>query len=420
MKSEIIKKNLSNGLRFIHIKNKDKHVIINVFVKVGSQDETPENNGISHFLEHMIWQGSKNYTAEKLRSDLKDMDANFNASTSFKRTNHFISGPRRHYEKMLKILLDSIQNPVFDKEEIERERKVILDEYKRTTDDSLAILQKSVFKTLFKDHSLSQLPIGTEENIKNITREDLIEYYNKHYVANNMIISISGDLEEPEKLIEKYFTLKSGEIITKEEKITTKLESKTFIKLKESISATRINISFLTPEYTHKDTTIIEIIDYLLDYGKDINLTTSIRQKLGLTYSIYASNLPLKEGGIFSITTTTNPEQVELLVESILAEFNKFETIKQKELNRAKQKLLQTHRKINLMPFFLQEKTAQQELYGYTDTEEKKPQIIKEATAKDLKRIVDEYFRNCLITIVEPREEVVKEEEVCKNLLKSN
>ncbi len=409
MRSEIIKKNLSNGLRFIHLKNKAKHIIINVFVKVGSQDETPENNGISHFLEHMIWQGSKNYTAEGLRKELQEIDANFNASTSFKRTNHFISGPRRHYEKMLKILLDSIQNPVFDKEEIERERKVILDEYKRTTDDSRLILQKSVFKTLFKDHSLSQLPIGTEENIKNITREDLIEYYNKHYVANNMIISISGDLEEPEKLIEKYLTLKPGEIIIKEEKTDFKLKTKEFIKLKESISATRINISFLTPEYTHKDTAIIEIIDYLLDYGKDINLTTSIRQKLGLTYSISASNFPLKEVGVFSITTTTSTEQVELLVDSILSEFKKFETIKQKELNRAKQKLLQTHRKINLMPFFLQEKTAQQELYGYTDTEEQKPQIIKEATAEDIKRIINDYFSNYIVTIVEPREEVRKE-----------
>ena len=409
MKSEIIKKTLSNGLRFIHVKNKAKHIIINVYVKVGSQDETPENNGISHFLEHMIWQGSKNYTAEKLRADLKDMGANFNASTSFKRTNHYVAGPRRHYEKMLKILLDSIQNPSFDSTEIERERKVILDEYKRTTDDSRLILQKSVFKTLFKDHSLSQLPIGTEENIKNITREDLIKYYNKHYVANNMIISISGDLEEPEKLIEKYLTLKPGEIIIKEEKTDFKLKTKEFIKLKESISATRINISFLTPEYAHKDTAIIEIIDYLLDYGKDINLTTSIRQKLGLTYSISASNFPLKEVGVFSITTTTSTEQVELLIDSILSEFKKFESIKQKELKRAKQKLLQTYRKIKLMPFFLQEEIAQSELLGYNDAEDNKPQIIKEATAEDIKRIINDYFSNYIVTIVEPREAVRKE-----------
>lgn len=409
MKSEIIKKTLSNGLRFIHVKNKAKHIIINVYVKVGSQDETPENNGISHFLEHMIWQGSKNYTAEGLRKEFQEIDARFNASTSFKRTNHYVAGPRRHYEKMLKILLDSIQNPSFDSTEIERERKVILDEYKRTTDDSRLILQKSVFKTLFKDHSLSQLPIGTEENIKNITREDLIEYYNKHYVANNMIISISGDLEEPEKLIEKYLTLKPGEIIIKEEKTDFKLKTKEFIKLKESISATRINISFLTPEYAHKDTAIIEIIDYLLDYGKDINLTTSIRQKLGLTYSISASNFPLKEVGVFSITTTTSTEQVELLIDSILSEFKKFESIKQKELKRAKQKLLQTHRKIKLMPFFLQEEIAQSELLGYNEAEEKKPQIIKEATAEDIKRIINDYFSNYIVTIVEPREAVRKE-----------
>jgi len=404
MKSEILKKTLNNGLRFIHLKNKAKRAIISITIKVGSQDETPENNGISHFLEHMIWQGSKNYTAEGLRKELKEINANYNALTSFKTTTHYIGGPRRHYEKMLKILLDAVSNPLFDEKEIERERAVILDEYKRTTDDSSLILQKSVFKVMFKDQSLSQLPIGSEENIKNITREQLIEYYNKYYVSNNTIISISGDLEEPEKLIDKYFTLKSGELFKTKELIKPKLEYKDIIKLKESISATRINLSFLTPEYTHKDTALIEIIDYLLDYGVDINLTNTIRQKLGLTYNISANNYPLSDIGVFSITTTTTPEHLELLVDSIFSEFKKFDTLKQKELKKAKQKLLSAHRKSKLMPFFLQDQIVREELFGYNDADENKPKYIKEATVEDLKRVINDYFTNCLITIVEPRE----------------
>lgn len=413
MKSEIIRKTLSNGLRFVHIKNKSNHVIIKINLLVGSQNETPENNGISHFLEHMIWQGSKDYTAEGLRKDLKDMDANFNASTTFKRTAHYVAGPRRHYEKLLKILLDAIQNPLFDPKEIERERTVILDEYKRRLDDSSFILQKSVFKTLFDNHPLSLMIIGTEENIKNITREQLIDYYNKYYVSNNMIISVSGNLEHPEELIEKYFTLKQGDVIKKEELVKQKLNSTDIIRLKESISATHLDISFLTPEYTHRDTAIIEIIDYILDYGKDINLATTIRQKLGLTYNISANNFPLQEIGIFSIKTTTDKEKTDLVIESILSEIKKLENLKAKELNLAKKKLIQTHKKVTQMPFFLEEITAQGDLFGYTEADSKKPQYIKEATQEDIKRIVNEYFNNYVITIVEPREDR-KEEETCK------
>lgn len=412
MKSEIIKKTLPNGLRFVHIKNKSNKITIKISLLVGSQDETPENNGISHFLEHMIWQGSKNYTAEGLRKDLKDMDANYNASTSFKRTTHFVSGPRRHYEKMLKILLDAIQNPLFDPKEIERERTVILDEYKRRTDDSSFILQKSLFKTLFNNHSLSQMVIGTEENIKNITREELIDYYNNYYVTNNLIISVSGNLENPEELIEKYWTLKSGDLKVKEiiKPVYKAIET---VNLKESISATHLDISFLTPEYTHKDTAIIEIIDYLLDYGKDINLNTTIRQKLGLTYNISTSNFPLQEIGIFSIKTTTDRSKLDLVIESIFAEIKKLENLKSKELNLAKKKLLQAHRKLSQIPFFLEDITLQGELLGYTEADKNKLQYITEATAEDIKRIVNDYFSNYVITVVEPRESKV-EDGICK------
>ncbi len=407
MKSEIIRKTLSNGLRFVHIKNKSNNITIKVSLLCGSQNETSENNGISHFLEHMIWQGSKNYTAEGLREDLKDMNANFNASTSFKRTSHFISGPRRHYEKMLKILLDAIQDPLFDEKEIERERTVILDEYKRRLDDSGFILQKSLFKKLFGDNSLSQTVIGTEGNIKNITRDQLIDYYNKYYVSNNMIVSVSGNIDHPEELIEKYFTLKEGKIIKMQEFTKPKLNSKDITRLKESKCATFLDISFLTPEYTHKDTAIIEIINYILDYGNDINLETTIRQKLGLTYSISTNNFPLQEIGVFSIKTTTNKEKTDLVVEAVLEELKKLENLKAKELNRAKKKIIQAHKKINLIPFVFEEIVIQGDLLGYTEAYSNRPKYIQEATIEDIKRVMNEYFKNYLITIVEPREDTI-------------
>lgn len=404
MKSEIIKKTLPSGLKLIHLKNKSNYITLQISVRVGSQNETKENNGISHFLEHMLWQGSKSYTAEELRKELKKINASFNASTNLKHTKHYISGPRRHFEKMLTIFLDVIQNPLFDEKEIERERKVILDEYKRAKDSSRLTLLDLTFKNLFKEHSLSLSPIGTEENIKNITKGQLIDYYNKNYIANNMILSISGNLEEPEKLIEKYFTLKPGEIIIKQEE-TPKITDKNKIILKKNINATYLGISFLTPEYTHKDTALLEIINFILKQGEDINLITTIRQKLGLAYDIHTANSQFQEIGVFSIYTTSNGEKIDFLVESVFSEFKKFETLKKKELNKAKKKLLQTYKKLKQWPFFLQDHLVSEELFNYTQANEDKIKYIEEATVEDVKRAINEYFNNHLITIVKPKEE---------------
>ncbi|MCK9439562.1 insulinase family protein, partial [Patescibacteria group bacterium] len=110
MKSEVIKKTIKNNLRFVHVKNKSNDIVINLYVKVGSFDETENTRGISHFIEHMLWQGTKNHTGFEIRQKIKDLDATYNAYTSIKRTCYSIFGPKRHYEKLLKILLDVVQN----------------------------------------------------------------------------------------------------------------------------------------------------------------------------------------------------------------------------------------------------------------------------------------------------------------------
>jgi predicted Zn-dependent peptidase len=402
MKSEVIKKTLSNGLRLIHVKNKTNNLIIKVTVEVGSQNETKENNGITHFLEHMIWQGTKNKTAEEIRLDIREINANFNAFTCFKRTNHFVSGPRRHYEKMLKTLLDVIQNPLFDDKEIERERNVILDEYKRESDDPNQILVGAIYNSMFKDHSLGRPIIGTEENIKKFTKEQLIEYYTKYYVANNMLISIIGNINHPEELIERYFTLKEGVLDKVNLVIPTFTENKKII-LSKSNSSNHVGLAFLTSSKNHKDTTVINIVDYLLDYGKDINLKSVVRHKQGLTYSISSSNRMFRETGILIIKTTSPIDKTDVVINSIFSEIKKLENIRVKELNFAKRKLITSIRSSSKWPIFIEEKENERELFGYVDTTEEEIKKIKQVSTADIKRIAKEYFNNYLTVIIQPK-----------------
>ncbi|MFA7576416.1 MAG: pitrilysin family protein [archaeon] len=403
MKSEVIKKTLLNGLRLIHIKNKSNNIIIKATIKVGSQNETEENSGITHFLEHVLWQGTKTKNAEEIRSNLKDMNANFNAFTSFKTTNHFVSGPRRNYEKMLKLILDVIQNPAFDLKEIERERNVILDEYNRKSDDIYQILTDTIYQFIFKNHALGRSKIGTEENIKSFTSEQLIDYYNKYYVSNNIIISVIGNINNPEEVIEKYLTLESGALAEDKFIDPEPIINNEKIILNKSNLATHLGLAFLTSKKGHKDTAGINIIDYLLDFGKNINLCNAVRQKQGLTYNITAYNTIYSEVGVLIIKTTTPPDKVDIVINTIISEIKKLDEITNQELNFAKRKTITNLKKSGRWPIFLLEKELDKELFNVEETTEEEIEKIKSVTKEDIKRIAKEYFNNYLIVIIKPK-----------------
>lgn len=402
MKSEVIKKTLKNNLRFIHIKNKSNNIAIHLYVRVGSFDETENTRGISHFIEHMLWQGTKNNTGLEIRQKIKDLDATYNAYTSLKRTCYSIFGPRRHYEKLLKILLDVIQNPIFDQKEIERERNVILDEYKRSLDDPKVILDKKIHSLIFKDTNLSYLPIGTLENISSFTKEDLVSFYEKHYFSNNMIISVSGNLTDPEKTIEKYFTLEEKEPIKRELKIPS-FKGVYHFSLSEGVLATHFGLVFKSVNYFDKDYPVFEIIDHLLDYGKEINLLESIRQNLGLSYSIHTNQISYQESGYLSINTTIEPSKIDFLKESIFKEIEKLKTISKKELNYVKKKLIKSYNSIKKYPFILETLVINHELFGSEESYKKRIELIEKVTCEDIKRVYETYFNDYLIGVIQPK-----------------
>jgi predicted Zn-dependent peptidase len=402
MRSEIIRKILPNGLKIIHVKNKSSRMSIQAHIKVGSQNETKENNGITHFVEHLIWQGSKNYTQKEIREYLRSIEGNFNAITTHKRTVHFISSKKRYFEELLKKFMDIICNPNFDIEEIERERNVILDEYKRYDDDPDDLLNKTIYSNIFKGHSLELPLIGTEENIKSFTREQLVKHYEKYYVANNMIIVVIGNIEDPFPLIEKYFTLPIGDL--KDSKITipdfnNKLKIK---KKKNGITKNHLGIGFLSPKYTDQEYIAFETIDLLLSLGKSINLNDAVRQKLGLTYNIYSVNVPFQETGLFLIKTTIDSNNTDLAINSIFEELNKLLTIDKKEFNFIKKKCLKSYKKTDQYPFLLADKEVLNEFFEYKIANENRIKDLEKLSVEDIKIATKKLLDNYLISIIEP------------------
>ncbi len=198
---------LKNGLTVLLKQKPTNSVAIEVTAKVGSNDEPLRLKGISHFIEHMIFEGTEKRSTRQIANEIESIGGEINAMTTNERTSYYVVVLYKHFDRALNVLSDIIQNPLFDEKMIEKERSVVLDEVNLTTDDP-KIHQWVLFqKTLFKKHPCRYPIYGTKKSILNLKRKDLIDFYSRYYVPNNVIISIVGNVnEDVVKKVEAAFT----------------------------------------------------------------------------------------------------------------------------------------------------------------------------------------------------------------------
>jgi len=198
---------LKNRITILFEKNRSKSVAVEVMVKVGSNDENIEINGISHFLEHMLFEGTKKRKdSREIANEIEKYGAEFNAYTSNDRTAFFIKIINMRFDKALDILSDMIINPLFSKKTIEKEKQVILKEINMVTDDPRQHQWMLFQKNLFEKHPARNPTYGAVAAVKNLNRKKINDYYNKYYIPNNMIISVVGNIDNVKQKIEKYFS----------------------------------------------------------------------------------------------------------------------------------------------------------------------------------------------------------------------
>ena len=200
------KKVLGNGLTIIINKRPSQSVSIEAAVKVGSNDETKRIFGISHFIEHMLFEGTKKRPNSIIISnEIEKLGGELNAYTTNERTCFYIKVPKKHFGIALDILSDILQNPLLENKSIEKERKVILKEINMVNDQPRFYQWILFNKTLFQKHPAKNPVYGTIEAVKRITGKELAGYYKKHYLPNNTVISVVGDVSNAENQIAKKF-----------------------------------------------------------------------------------------------------------------------------------------------------------------------------------------------------------------------
>ncbi|MCK5122721.1 MAG: insulinase family protein [Candidatus Pacebacteria bacterium] len=336
------KSKLKNGLRIILAPMKStKTVTVLVMVGTGSKNENEKNRGISHFLEHMFFKGTKKRpTTLDITKELDKVGGVYNAFTGKECTGFWTKTDKKHSSIALDIILDMLLNSKFSEEEIKRERGTILEELNMYLDNPIMHISDLFENLLYKDQPLGYDELGDKKTIASVKRKDFIDYYKKHYTNNNIIIAIAGSFSEKKikNNIKRYFDKPKNNSVKKQNKTCDKQNNpKLFIKYKKT-DQTHLCLGTRGYNTDHKDKYVLSILNIILGGNMSSRLFTSVRERNGLAYYIHTSTVDYKDVGYFVAQSGVNNKKCLDAIKIILDEFKKVkeEKISAEEIKRAK------------------------------------------------------------------------------------
>jgi len=390
---------LPNGLRVILAPDRQSMAsTVFVLVEAGSNYETKDKNGISHFLEHMCFKGTeKRPRAIDISSELDGMGAQYNAFTSNEYTGYYAKVQPRFFGRSLEIVADMYLNPTFDPKEIEKEKGVIVEEINMYEDLPQRRVQELMAESLYGDQPAGWGIAGVEPVVRAIMRDDFVAYRTKHYHAGATIVVCAGNFDEKEALagIEKEFAGMltgvgvSRSVVREEQKAPVVL-----MKEKKSDQA-HVVVGVRAGGEDHPDYYAYGVLSSVLGGGMSSRLFQKVREELGAAYYVRASHDAFSNYGSVQASAGADVDRVQIVIESILGEFRRLkqERVPESELNRVKDMLVGN--------FFLSLETSDDVARYLGDRELVRRQIdlpevveqkIRAVTAEDILRVAGEIF----------------------------
>ncbi len=409
--NDIMKFELKNGLSVVLKENHQAKVVaFQMWVRVGSADETDEISGISHVYEHMLFKGTKKRGVGQIAGEVEAAGGDINAFTSLDQTVYHITMASEFFDTGLDIIADAIQFSSFDPVELEKEQEVIVEEIKRGLDMPGRKLNNKFFKTAYQVHSYRRPVIGTPETVRSLTRDKILQYFRQWYRPNNMTLVIVGDFDTDDalsKIKELYKDFKPGEIAKPDRPKEPEQKEFRFSLIKDDVSEIHMNFGYHIPSVRDKDNFALDVMSLLVGQGESSRLYANIKAKKSLAHSIYAYAFTPKEPGILMIGTMFNQENTNALTTETIKEMErlKYELVDEEEIDKAK---------LILESDFIYEKETvqgQARKLGYFSTslndhlyEEKYLKGIQAVTAQDIIRVANKYIdiTNLSVTMLAP------------------
>jgi len=334
---------LNNGLKIIteHIPYV-KSITIGVWIKTGSKNETPNNNGIAHFIEHMLFKGTSNRTAKEIAEEVDAVGGQINAFTSKEYTCYYMKVLDSHVDLAVDILSDMLFNSNFDEQEIKKERSVIFEEISMYEDSPEDLVHDLLAKSLLKNNTLGYPILGTEESLNKIDRSTMLDYMNNNYAANNSVISIAGNFEEAKLLniIESKFINWHHNDNIKEVSSEILYNFEHSFKQKD-IEQTHFCIGFPGIPLKSDKLYPLYIVNNILGGSMSSRLFQKVREERGLTYSIYSYPSSYTDAGLLAIYAGMNPNSLDEVCSLIFQELSEIKNkgISQSDLSKIKEQL---------------------------------------------------------------------------------
>lgn len=339
-------KTLSNGIRVIaQPLNYFKSVAIGVWIKTGSACETRQENGISHFIEHMLFKGTKNRTAKQIAADMDKVGGQINAFTSKECTCYHAKVMSEKLSTAMDVLSDIVKNSLIAAAEIEKEKGVVIEEINMSNDNPEDLAHEMMSVTYFAGNPLSKTILGPAENIRKFTRGDFMKYLDMHYFPENMVISVAGNFDEKLLMdeLEKYFgDFKNGSVARPSDICSEAAQpEKRFLTVKRDIE--QVHICLAMPGYSYADNRRypLSVLNNVLGGSMSSRLFQSIREEKGLAYSVYSYPSVYSRAGMFSVYAGTSAALTQEVTALILKELEKMkkEGIPEDEYVQSKQQL---------------------------------------------------------------------------------
>ena len=394
----IRRQKLPNGLTVIteqmqHIRSAS----IGVWLQTGSRDEDPEWNGISHFIEHMVFKGTKHRTAEAIARQVDSIGGNMDAFTAKECICFNVKVLDEHVPVALDIVSDLVLNPIFDASDIARERGVIMEEIKMDEDNPDYLVHEIFTQNFWKDHPLGKPILGTKETVKRFEREPVLDAYAHRFAPGNIIVSAAGNLDHDRfvELVRGHFQ-QMQPMTNGFHSSAPKISSRIVLRNKKALEQVQLCIGVPAYPIAHEKRHAGYVLNTLLGGGMSSRLFQNIRERQGLAYSIYSDLNPYRDTGCLAVYAGTSLASASKVVQSVVGEFRKLKTesVAEEELSRSKAQLKgslmlslesSTSRMSNL---------ARQEMYfdRYYDLDEL-IERIEAVTAEDLTSLANEFFK---------------------------